>query len=71
MATKPTLTSETFQGKSAYAAKRKAIKNWRQKAQNQYGKKWSYWFRAKEKERICWGPAKKAMAYVKAKPYHK
>lgn len=71
MPEKPLLTSDTFAGKTAYSAKRKAIKNWRQKAKDQYGKKFSYWFRAKEKERICWGPSGKAMCYVKAKPYHK
>lgn len=71
MPTKPTLTSATFQAKTAYGAKRKAIRDWRQKAEQKYGKKWSLWRRAKEKERYVWGPSNNAYCYVSAKPYHR
>lgn len=69
MPTKPTLTSNTFQSKTGLGAKRKAIKNWRQKAEQKYGEKWARWRRAKEKERYVWGPSGNAQAYVSAKPY--
>ena len=69
MPTKDLLTSDTFQSRTALGAKRKAIKNWRQKAAQMYGEKWARWWRAKEKERHVWGPSGETCAYVTAKPY--
>lgn len=69
MPTKSLLKSDIYQSKTGLGAKRKAIKNWRIKAKQLYGEKWSYWYRAKDKERIVWGPSGNAQAYVKAKPY--
>jgi hypothetical protein len=65
------VVSDTFQSRTCLGAKRKAIHNWREKVKQQLGVEWSQWARANAKERFCWGPAKKANAYVKAIPCKK
>jgi hypothetical protein len=69
MPTKEPLTSDTFGSRTGLGAKRKAIKNWRQKAKATYGEKYSHWWRAKSRERYVSGPSGHAIAYVVAKPY--
>ena len=71
MPTKPTVTSDTFLSRTGLGARRKAIRNWKSKTSGAYGSTWANWTKAKDKERIEWGPVKRAQAYVSGKPYKK